>query len=1014
MDKLRQKLFTGDYSSVIFNIDYRLSETHGVDYDPNKVPLLSAFLRTPEAKAEFQKKEFIDFLVNQANVIVSRQHAEHKVLLKCLNLFDLLDVSDSIFRRSEMGEIGQKALLNCVDTSHDVIKDATRIINTFKIPQSFVESEEVKKQVIDKKINFSCGDTQSHDRDKMKYLGEVKELQSFFKIPDEALAEKVKKSVLNAIRSSYNFDKEYFSRLKQFFNINISDESIQDGVKQIVLERLKERGFLLIGIKEIIENTSNPLSIIQSEAISQSVKTKMIECLGYGNGEIFGQYKEIFKISESDIDSQEFRDAWMKGMVRNLERVFEPSGYNQEPYFIKTCESIIKLKKCVPFGDELMESPEVQNIVKDNFLKHEKNIGSKRLIMIGNFLPESVKLSQEIQAAVRNAINYALSKDDFVATNNLIHTFGLSEEIANKIYVPKIVQFFQERKKSLLEIVEVVERLRPADSFYISQELRIAISKDITQRISSGKFDDIILFQEKFKVGLEEIQYLAKEEAVKKILNGSVGDFLKITERFKIDIQQPEFKDVFTAATLFCKIKIDDPVIYELISDEVTELDLKRLFALVREKSTLWQDGQAIVGPFQSGAEAFGYKRMLEYMHRDGLSLHDAVHAFRDIVELFRASGLSETEFYGQVLQQVRMDDRKYSDGTAHHHLNTIALTANKNVAEVIARAHEYKEIERLQELANVFSSPQAVFASWFNLKKYSELQQLLGKTELMDELKKLRREGKEALYKYIEMLAFHPDSKVNMNAVMQFWRTPELFLAAAASHTPDEVHDRKKPSNYIHMPNLDLAASELRDALVEGKMDGLSAFTPLEIHYTIPVEEIKQESLPDLVSIALGSNKKGIEGLARNSKKLFSELGKLFKPYGLSVVSYLQDKILPEEVDLSHQIDALLYDRNFGMERPPVKTREFVARISRKSDPEGAIAGDDTVNCMPFGDGKNTVYTFNPNTAQFVVRLVKGDGKERTIAQSVLTKDMDVKVPIPDLVAKLQQEGEHLEYATR
>ena len=55
----------------------------------------------------------------------------------------------------------------------------------------------------------------------------------------------------------------------------------------------------------------------------------------------------------------------------------------------------------------------------------------------------------------------------------------------------------------------------------------------------------------------------------------------------------------------------------------------------------------------------------------------------------------------------------------------------------------------------------------------------------------------------------------------------------------------------------------------------------------------------------------------------------------------------------------------------------------------------------MGFGTGKNNVYMFNPNDALFTVRLVRSDGTARTIAQSVLTKDKDVKVPVPTIMEK-------------
>ena len=44
------------------------------------------------------------------------------------------------------------------------------------------------------------------------------------------------------------------------------------------------------------------------------------------------------------------------------------------------------------------------------------------------------------------------------------------------------------------------------------------------------------------------------------------------------------------------------------------------------------------------------------------------------------------------------------------------------------------------------------------------------------------------------------------MKKVFKFWRDPEGFLGISDSHTPLEVHNRKKPSNYTDIPNLDLS----------------------------------------------------------------------------------------------------------------------------------------------------------------------------------------------------------------
>lgn len=61
-------------------------------------------------------------------------------------------------------------------------------------------------------------------------------------------------------------------------------------------------------------------------------------------------------------------------------------------------------------------------------------------------------------------------------------------------------------------------------------------------------------------------------------------------------------------------------------------------------------------------------------------------------------------------------------------------------------------------------------------------------------------------------------------------------------------------------------------------------------------------------------------------------------------------------------------------------------------------VAGNDTQCCMPFGDGKNTLYTYNPICALFTIQK-ENQGKEfKTIAQSVLTKDKDVNININEL----------------
>ena len=431
---------------------------------------------------------------------------------------------------------------------------------------------------------------------------------------------------------------------------------------------------------------------------------------------------------------------------------------------------------------------------------------------------------------------------------------------------------------------------------------------------------------------------------------------------------------------------------------QATEDEYREAFRKVKETRPDLVD-ETMADKFERAAEIFGYKNMFRYKEREGLSFHDATYELDSICGLYKMSGLSPRAFYANILDQVRKDTQEYEEGTAHHNLNAIVTSINTDIPGVIEEARKHRDIERLQELAETLKRPKDVFASWSNLKRYRDLSQLLDQTEILDELRELKEEGKEDLYRYIGTLAFHPDSKVNMQAVLQFWRNPEDFLDAHDVHTPDEVQDRKKPSNYIHIPNLDLTAEDLRDALVEGVLDRITTFPPMEIRYSIPPTR-------DALSQALGSPSKGVKGTAKSPNKLFSEVNKLLKQHKtyqksrVNVNKYLGGEDIPE--DLEQQVEELTYHEGFGIQK---KTQEYVARITNKSDPEGALAGDDTANCMPYGSGKNTVYTFNPNTAQFIIRRVKKDGTERTVAQSVLTKDSDVRKAVPDIINELQRE---------
>ena len=451
-------------------------------------------------------------------------------------------------------------------------------------------------------------------------------------------------------------------------------------------------------------------------------------------------------------------------------------------------------------------------------------------------------------------------------------------------------------------------------------------------------------------------------------------------------------------------------------------VDLKRCLAVgdyaavydcLRNHAPEWSDVPNIQSPFEKGAAIFGHKAMLAYGCRDGLSRHDAYFAFKDVLRLYQRSNLTPEQFNHAILLQVVRDGSTYREGTAHHHLNTIAKNITENLQDILGKAQDYDFVKRMQELVKTYQSPERIFASWRDLKRFSELHSLLGRVQVLKQLKTLKESGSnDRLCDYVETLAFS-ESGVNMESAIMFATNPAAFLALGDHHS-GEAHQSKKPSNYTTIPHLGLTAEGLRDALVNGVLDRVQVFSPLEIRYLLPkdgnIQRMKDTSRYDLreaLRLALGSRRENSAGKARDVKKLYHQCKQLLRG-AENVASYLAGGAISAEMERA--LETLVHDDSIGMSRAEIVSDpgmvSIVAKINLKSDPDGVLAGNDTACCMPFGSGKNNVYTYNPNCVLFTVQVVAGNGRARTIAQSVLTKDKDIEIPISVVRNAFASEG--------
>lgn len=494
---------------------------------------------------------------------------------------------------------------------------------------------------------------------------------------------------------------------------------------------------------------------------------------------------------------------------------------------------------------------------------------------------------------------------------------------------------------------------------------------------------------------LEKFQGLDSKVASKLIELGAGAHVARNLEKFQgIDIKrvgdlQTQLR-LSRSEALYYSLKNETEFGQDSIEDQQ-----RFVFETLKSGHSEWRDEENIARPFKAGADVFGYGKMFEYLSRPKLSRHEGLHNFLKIIEIYKASRLEPAAFYNNILGQVCRDNATYEDGTAHHHLNSTANNINLDFKATRERVKTYTGLQKFQELSADLDQDYKIFGSWKNLKKYQEICELLGKAEILDQLQELSGSDNKKLRNYVETLAFHPN--ISMSEVMKFWRDPDSFLDINEFHAPRE-HNRKKPSNYTQIPNLDLSAAELRDALIDGDYDKLQAFAPMEINYqvlrgeriSLRVDLARQLGIQDLVlREKLGINPN--EQLSRNTQ-LFSKLNKIFQIHNSDLIKYLGGAI---------EIDQKL-ENELEQFRDNPEIDEYKIKINLKSDPDGVVAGNDTACCMPFGSGKNNVYTFNPACSLLTIQKKNAEGIYRTVAQSVLTPDKQIKENVADLVEKM------------
>lgn len=451
-----------------------------------------------------------------------------------------------------------------------------------------------------------------------------------------------------------------------------------------------------------------------------------------------------------------------------------------------------------------------------------------------------------------------------------------------------------------------------------------------------------------------------------------------------------------------------------------------KAFSILKNMHPKWkEDKEGIYTNLIAAGKMFGAERMMKYISRPTISRHDALIHMKEIMRLARKArkqGVSYEQFYQQILLQIREDIANYPEGNSYLVLNSIApILIKKDFNRVLASSKKYTLLPQIHKLLRKLKKPSDVFKDWKQLKRYADVVGFLSRKELMTKLIALKQDGtKKKHIRYVETLAFHPDSKVDAQSVMDFMFNTKTFLQTKDGNSNEKIHDGLKPSTYMDVDHLNFTAEELRDGLIEGAFDKAQRFKPHDMRFTVRVG-FSHLPLHDQIRAALGS--KTMPGAAKDIHALWNSFHKAFVifrkngqiPAGYTIQDYINQKNIHDShdipVEMQNALTTILHDSVFGL--PDYGSFDgteltFIASVHAKSDPIGVLAGNDTASCMPWGSGKTNIYLYNPTHGFFTLRLVQGN-KLLTIATSVLTEDIDIGKTVDEIFTGLKEEADLL-----
>jgi len=801
---------------------------------------------------------------------------------------------------------------------------------------------------------------------------------------------------------------------------NISKLSNPDAKQfwELAANYLNTKVFFDLFMTEIKENSFDYRAFFKKWNVEQGSENFLLEktVSTLLNNDVEGYEKGRLISIFSDILDEKLKQGEKEGYKLIFEKFVSISNENQE----YVC-SIISMLGAKLSTESLQED-------RDLFLWSLENFPSSRSSNLESVTEREIQIMRELSSALLTPlgdndpkiINMVLQKiafidprefDDAMTLDNLMDSFSKDSHLYN-----------QENSQFMFNII----KHHIETNTYFSSKVMDGIVEVFSRELGNSELPKRLL--DTFIVSFNQSENLTQQESIYFTLNKMLQQLKGYPLQKEILDQYPLLNELTIVEKARRAIFIPKEKLQQLVENGITveryigEIKLNTFVpSEIIQDISYWKDGELNKGKiydffvsngvpeqmadnFEKGGEIFGKEKMVKYIqgHPD-VTLHDRLYQMDSIEKLYLASKLSPEAFFGNILNGVVLDDSIYAEGSSYNHLNALMGSIDMNIFtqegmnKLGMQLKKYQEtIGDIEYAKNLVTDIRILFSSWKNLDKGVAVLDQLKSGELLDIIVDLQDSGQSKIANWVKTLGFHRESKVSLSALLKFAKRPDEFLSAGDLHAPNQFHSKKRPSEYLERGLL--SGTELIKSLIEGDYDKIQTFKPFEKRFRIPNNP--ERKVEEIIREAIGSRRDSIRGKSLNPGRLFAEMSNKFKEKGKNLEEFLKGNLSFEEYwgdeywSVGEEIkEDILFNTEYGLPKEFITKNfiEIIAQVHQKSDPMAVIAGDDTACCMAFGTGKNNVYMFNPSIGMFTVRIVRGNGDSRTIAQSVLTLDQDV-----------------------